>query len=771
MIFEQADRLVEIVRTDDVKAFGEIASPDLFAAVFGRFPLLSLLYLFSAGRIVRAYRSGILKERPRTHYDHIPEADALFAKKAGKALRHYADRDVSPLEMLAVLGRGRELRKLFAVYPAADKYVNAVNAVYYTRIGEGVSRKGNAILPPKEPLGYSQRRMMRIASVVLLCLCVLTLAIALVLPLYLGSGTASRPYVIRGTEGLTKHYATESVLSLENDLSLAETAETVSAEILGNDKIIRLTAPFADTFTGILRNVTFVLEEGYPATAVIGVNRGKLENVSVVTANATYDKGAFADELSETDTDVNGDPAVTKVFSLLTTRNEGIIESCTAVVTLTFTGKDGGNCYFAPFAAENYGTIRACRSQGSAYSVAVDMAGIVSMNHSEGAVLECGADLALTQHTTIESWNPNVAGIASENEGTISSCANSGKLTSTIELESLGENVSAAGAYVAGIANVNVGKISDCTNGGVLVAHGDFGYAYASGIVSRNIPGQTATDCVTERNVSRGKITAFSSTHEAHAAGIAVENFAAVKDCENHAEIEAVDEIASASNFASLAAGIVGINCGSATDSVNRGKIKARGVNASAFAGGIVGMNTYSTNGIYRGLVQSCSGLAEVSAESTSTGVYVGGIAARNDVNCRIVACRQTEDVRGSTSKVSEGGGKGALALVGGICGHAVGSVSASYYTGTLQTFDEDTYVGAICGLTYLLYYGYETYLAQNAYLAVKGENYAIGALVYNDDTLLPQDLKEQDALSLLDSGATRVATLDELKEMQIYYE
>ena len=670
MIFEEAEKLLKIVRTDDVKAFGKMASPELFASVFGRFPLLSMLYLFSAGRIVKRYLPDILKERPRTRYDRIPEADALFVKKAGKALRHYTNKEVSPLEMLAVLGKGRVLKKLYAIYPAADRYLNAIHAVYYTRLGEGVVRKGNTLILPKEPLGFLQKKMLRIASIVLAGLFVLTLTVSLAVPLYYGFGTGSSPYLVRNEKDLAAHLtASGAVAALQKDITLSETADTVSAEILGNDKIIRLSAPFADTFTGILRNVTFVLEEGYPAAAVIGTNRGKLENVSVVTADATYDKSSFTGTLSEEEEVAEENR--THAFSLLTGVNKGIIEGCTAVVTLDFVGQTGGNSYFAPFVIENHGTVRACRSEGSASSAAVDMAGIVAINHTDGAVLDCGSAMTLTQRTTIEGWNPNVAGIAAENRGTISACANSGAITAIIELTSLGEGSKAAGAYASGITNANVGTIVGCTNDGEITAFGDHGYAFAAGIVAQN---------------------------------------------------------------------------------------------------------TYTNDGSKLGSVSGSSGRAKVSATSLTNNAFAGGIAARNEGRCTITGCRQTAGVRAEAPDATAEN-RDVFATAGGICGYAIGSVASSFYTGTLAPCTDNEYVGAVCGLTHLyvtIYFGrynYEVYLSEDAYLAGEGDSYAIGAVIYNNSILRPSDLSADNGLYLLDLGATKVSTLEELKALEIYFE
>jgi len=788
MIYRDAERLIRIVRSDDVKEFREIASPDLFASVFGRFPILSVLYLLSARKIIRAFRSDLMKDRPRAHYEAISEVDAFFMRKAGKALRYYHDKEVSPLEMLAVLGEESELKRAFREYPFADRYLQAINAVYVTRLGEGVVRKGDDIFPPKEALKPTVRRMLFALSFVLLGLFVLTLSISIFVPLWYGFGTEKMPYLIRNEQDFTAHGSKDIKLSLKNDLTLSATAEKIAAEIIGNDRIIHLTAPFADTFTGILRNVTFVLEEGYPADAVIKTNQGKLENVSVVTRDLVYDKASFVQKLPDTVNQTTQEVIVNDTFSLFTTVNQGVITSCTAVVTMDLVGEEGGNSYFAPFVSENYGTVQSCRADGKVTSLAVDMAGIAVMNYEGGALLDCGSSMEITQRTSIKGWNPNVAGIVCENMGTVDSCVNGGKISSIVSRPSLEEEDNPAVAYIAGIAVNNSGTLSNCTNDGEIVASGTNGYAYAAGIVIRH-ESNGRQDQAFDKNTSKGRVSAFSSTHEAHAAGIALENYASIDHCENKSEVVAEVKNTSEGIQAACSAGIVYVNYSSISQCVNNGKITATGEGAYALAGGIVTLNNYTLRGS-RGFVQLSSGFAEVIATSTTNDAYAGGIAAKNELYAQISGCRQTAKVLANAPAVSNEE-EIVFSATGGICGIDLGKLEYSFYTGELSDFGEKRYVGGICGYTILYcrksynmmtdeeYKTYSVYLTNNAFATGEKEAYAIGSLLMDEDY---EDLEKNNIYgtaevdltqyaSDFDRGTIKVGTAEELTSLDLYKE
>ena len=112
--FEQ--KLLNTVKKDDIKSFNSMMrDTNLGNLRMGRFPVLSLLYLYGARRILSAYETGFLKISKWESVGEPIEVSQLFAKKAGKCMRLYFDEIVSPLEMLLILDRTRRVKKAYPV--------------------------------------------------------------------------------------------------------------------------------------------------------------------------------------------------------------------------------------------------------------------------------------------------------------------------------------------------------------------------------------------------------------------------------------------------------------------------------------------------------------------------------------------------------------------------------------------------------------------------------------------------------------------------------
>ena len=182
--------------------------------------------------------------------------------------------------------------------------------------------------------------------------------------------------------------------------------------------------------------------------------------------------------------------------------------------------------------------------------------------------------------------------------------------------------------------------------------------------------------------------------------------------------------------------------------------------------------------------------LGAVQAQSTSDSAYAGGIAARNNPNCIVTACRQTGDVLAEAPKKSDEEEISAVYdFTGGIVGYNAGIVEESFYTGAVAPYDETSFVGGVCGLTYATA---SLNLLQNqlvlsvsirdcAYLAGNAENYAFGSIILNSqwnfNSIQPgyiygaAQLAESDDIRILKLRTTAASTMEELKALEIYFE
>ncbi|HCJ01474.1 MAG TPA: hypothetical protein DHV31_01145 [Clostridiales bacterium] len=661
---EVREKLYQSIVKDDVKTFGSLCTPEVFSSVFGHFPLLSLVYLYGAKRILSKHFSDLIKERGRVRQPGFAAADTLFRKKAGKTLRHFAGRDVSPLEMLAVLGERGKLRKLYSLYPNATRYLPMIKNIYFTRIGKVVTVKKDKLILPPEPLAFAERKLLfRLAFIFLGIGVALALTTAL-LSVYFGWGTSAVYLKVRSGDTALSALTKDQPMIIKSDITLAKGVDSYSAKIGGENHVIALSAPFAERFSGEIRDVTFLLTKDFKGDAVILENSGALLNVRVI-AEGEWEKGG-------------------EYVSALVAVNKGKITSCSVQADLTIGGDQRGNCYLGMIAGKNEGVIQNCLAKGSCTAENVDLAGIVGENLSAGSVHDCTVEMNLTQRTTLQGWNPNVAGICDTNHGVIERCVFSGSISAVVDVLELQTGEDVCSAYAAGIVCTNVGTLFKCTN---------------------------------------------------------------------------------------------------------QGSVTATAHNGGAFAGGIVTFNTVTNDYALLGMIEGCSGLGEVTASSDSYNSTAGGVAAVNNKGATIQFSRQTQRVEALTQGDY-------YDYTGGIAGQSGGLLKGCFFVGTLPEQDQDSIVGAIVG-SYHLYYGGK-YNGQDTWYTNIWDNNAFvsdsartsGAVV--SDTSDVFGLRGYDGLrasitysryyfentagyekyvsELLDANVKPV-TLEELKEMEIYYE
>ena len=769
MLTETREKLIECIRKDDKAAFGALMTPEVLSAVFGRFPLLSLLYLYDAKGIVKRYLPELVKERPRAKEAPIREADTLFASRAGKCLRYYISADVPPLEMLALLGKGKELEKLYASYPGASRALPMIHKIYFTRLGAGVIVKGDKLILPREPLSFGDKRTFVRFALVFLAVFILIASVTSFTFLYYGVGSSGNFYRVRNAAEAQLSLEKDNDFRLEKDVTLSAAVENYSSKMEGGGHFVRLSAPFAERVTGEITDVIFVIEEGFVGDAIILENAGVLKNVRVIAEGRTLAKGG-------------------EFMGLLTSVNEGTIEACSAVFDLTVQGEGGGDCYFAPFAGENLGIIHNCYADGSVKAKNVDVAGVVGRNGEKGVVTDCVVKADLAESADIKNWTPNVAGIATQNDGTIYGCAVTGSITATLLSPDLEETETPASAYAAGIACVNGGSIASSENGSTVLAESKNGYALAGGIASLNAH-YTSDGSILSGKIDScagaGEVKAVSYSYPTYAGGIAAQNpqGGEIRGSRVSAAVLSTlmlgEQSASGTNLSANAGGVAALNISLINDCRVSAAVRATADYGHAFAGGIAAMNSYTGN-VY-GTISASLSSGGVYGESLFYNVYVGGIAAENN-QALIKACGQTGEVS------ANGMNEEAYGFIGGVVGYNYGSVSNSFFIGAISDYDEKTFVGGICGLIrpsfsinyYTMRYQMQIGLINNYFSA--GEHVSGSFLlemsyqdlragyIYSCAFLETHEGYDQYITDILDFGGTG-ASIEEIKASEVYYE
>ncbi len=769
MLKETREKLIECIRKDDKAAFGVFMTPEILSAVFGRFPLLSLLYLYDAKRIVKRYLSELVKERPRNKEASFAEADALFASRAGKCLRYYIFADVPPLEMLAVLGKSRELEKLYAVDPSASRSLPMLHKIYYTRLGAGIIVKGEKLILPREPLSFGEKRTFTRFALIFLSVFILIAALTSVTFFYYGVGSGGNYYRVRSAEEVALSLEKDQDFKLEKDVTLSAVVENYTSKMDGGGHFVYLSAPFAQKLTGEITDVIFVIEKGFVGDAIILENAGALKNVRVIAEEVTFAKSG-------------------EVMGLLTAVNTGVIEKCTAVLDVTIEGDGGGDCYFAPFAGENNGTIHSCDMDGSVKARNVDVAGVVGKNGEKGVVTDCVVKGELVERADIKNWTPNVAGIATQNDGTIYGCTVTGSTTSILSAPALEETESPASAYAAGIACVNGGSITSSENRGTVLAESTNGYADAGGIVTLNahyLSDGTILAGKVDSCTSSGEVKALSYSYNPYAGGIAAQNLQGgeIRGSTVSAPVLATLTLgkmtAGQTGLSAGAGGIVALNVALVEDCRVNAPVRSIADYGHASAGGIVSLNSYT--GSYYGRISASRSSGGVYGASGQYNVYVGGIAAEN-YQASISTCGQTGEVSGETS------GEQAYSFIGGIVGYNSGAVEKSFFIGTISDYDESNFVGGICGLIRPSFainpftgrYQMQIAMADNYFSAgahASGSLYLDMAYldlrartIYSLAFLETHEGYDRYVTELLDFGGT-AASVDAIKASEVYYE
>lgn len=555
-------KILQIIKKDDVVEFDRLIFKGKNLRL-GRFPILSIAYLYDAQGIYSRYQGKLLSPA-FSQYTLLDEPEEIYSKfktVSGKCMRFYLDDIVEPTEMLALLGKSELLSKLWQYAPKSQKIIHNISSIYSINHNVNVEVTENNIVLPKIKGSKARWNKYLYSACFNFSFVIICVALVFIYLLAFGLGTNSFPYVAKDNlEGLSQ----SSITIVNKNLSVNEDfiATDSSATIIGNGNSITLeTLPLFKDFSGKMENLTIYIDlkdkEIFDNSAIILNNSGTIRNVNVVL------KGDFYENTQDKDL----------YLSALVHENTGKIEECSIFTDISFSGDGNGNAYFAGVCSINNGEIRNCSLYKESKIIAdtVDICGITAENNN--IVENCYSYGYLYQYsdksfevesdgeTTVYSWNPNVAGIALNNNSTISNCIN----YATLEIESKAN--SSHSNLLGGIVCTNSGDIKDSANNGSLIVKTDDFNAYVGGIAAINdrMDGEYG-------NYVR----------------------ATISNCSQNSDITV-----KAGKYLAFAGGIVGENLGSVSYSKAISSFTIEG--EQTFAGGLIGAElvNFATNTIY----------------------------------------------------------------------------------------------------------------------------------------------------------------------------
>ena len=670
---EKAKRLLAAVKKDDLAAFKKEFNKDTEKYSFGRFPLLSLCYLYGSYKIALTYERKLLALSRYTIVEEDRESYYLFRKRAHRVLRLYVggQKIVSPLSMLAILGRHDSLK---ALYPVAYKDEAIREEIAYaaqTLYGSSVSFGRNSIRIRRQ----NATRLQKITTYAACALSVVMIACAL-LGYFLmpnDKGTADSPVAVDNGKQLVLALKNDGYYTLTDDVEMTiDPGTEFKGSLNGNGHKISLSASsagaaFAKT-VGTIKDVEFVVDAGNvevgESTALfIAENTGTLENVKVTV------KGSLAVKAKESSGE--GQEKETVYISAFVGKNSGAVSGCEVTCDLTANNPSGTNAYLSGLVSENTGTVSQCKTNGKISADTTDVAGLVAENKEGGVISDCMSDTTLSQESTKTGWSPNVAGLCLHNYGTISESKFSGAISvkCTVEKEGTeGAEETVETVYAGGTCCINEGEIDSCVFDGKIDCEASGALLQGGGITCYNVG--KVNECA-----SSGEIKcAGTKDARLYVGGIVGVNYVTVQESVyvfgtlTNCSSSVKEELISSDDNSIYAGGLVGFN--------NSGKVIGGDSSAqitskapSAILGGAVGYNTSNVNEI-------------VYFYSSSVGVF--GVVSTATVTAT------TEESVEVTKET----------YVGGITGYSSVALSECGYTGTLTGGDK-CLLGGIAGYNY----------------------------------------------------------------------
>ena len=562
---EKLRELFEAIKKDDLKSFRfvMVSNSDLNIS-FGRFPILSLLYLYESYNILKVYEKDLLPIRNYKREEEPYEAYKKFKSKARKAVRLFQEDEcfVYPAEMLAVVDNRFLLDKNYKKLYKNDEIAFKIKKIYNLKEEYEISLDLQKITLKKKKLTFKQK----LAGFCMLGLAILFsllggLSVALV-PGIIGRGTAASPIMIGSeTEFVTALKRGDKYFKLEKDITLTNSIEAkdfsgvidgAGYSLFAGDK---LAGGLVDELTGSVVNLKIIIDI---KNTKIQKNYGIIaENSTGIIENCVI-SGMLSGKVS-LDEDIH--------IGLFVATNGGTIKGCNSSVNVNLSNSGATNVYYSNIACVNDGTIESSISNvGEVVADTVDIAGVACINN--GTIKNCENYSSLTQ-TSAKEWHPNVGGISCSNNGSIIGSTNNGELyaESTLETAPTGSSMY---VFVGGICCNNYNEILNCENTGDVTGKGKVSTVYAAGIAATNECSEQI-GAVVKNTKAEMNLIAESSTMSVYVGGIVAGNFALVED---YIFQKVVYKMSSVENC-----GFIGnIN----TDAKN------------AFVGGVVSRNSYA---------------------------------------------------------------------------------------------------------------------------------------------------------------------------------
>lgn len=556
-------KVFEAIKSDDLKSFTSLmlSKSDLNLS-FGRFPILSLCYLYKSDAILNVYEKYLT---PINKFEIVPEYFEIyckFKKYAKRSIRLFASKErvVYPIEMLGILDARNLLAKKYKFLFKNEEILNNLQKIYNLNQNVEIIATKEKFESKSKKLNFKQKFIACFVSIVLCLFSVMSFSLMIVTKNIFGKGTAKSPiYISNEKEFKTAlkngkyYYALDEDIVLLGDVSV----KSFSGTLDGKEHTVYVSSnsnTLIETLSGTVKNVNieFDIED-----------KTFSENYAILTKNnkGNIENCSFYGEISGKFNSAEGDTYVAVVAA----ENNGTIKNSAVTLNADVSNLGQTNAYLSAFAGVNRASAVIDDVQTMAGKIeadTVDLAGIAAENY--GTISNSSNSLELSQ-TSNKEWHPNCAGISMQNYSVISNSVNYANISSE-STRTTAEESQEFHVYAAGIACNNYKKISNSKNHGDVSAKGDISISFVGGIVSLNVVDNEYSIennfivCEITECKSAGKLSALSTNASVYVGGVAAVNNAQVTYSGFDGVIQANSNKQAEKEMIVIAGGVVGSN-------------------------------------------------------------------------------------------------------------------------------------------------------------------------------------------------------------------
>lgn len=506
--------LYNAIKEDNLQAFSSLVVKNENIC-FGRFPLLTLCYLYNSKKILKKFSKQLLNIKNYKVVEEYYQIYKDFKTKAGRTLRLYTKENctVNPIEMLAILGRDRQVKKLFKILTIHPNNVDKIKKIYYIQ-GKDFSKNNKKIKITPALMTKLQTKQHKVALIVSLASTVLLSCILIVFNFISGFGVSFSPSKIFSQNQLYNALNLGGSYNLQNDIVIDDyfSVNNFSGFLNGNNHTIFISSKVDTAFiknnSGSIKNLNFVYQDiqkeiSSSVSLFVGENLGDIENVNITCSKLDLD--VF--KSTENDIFING----------LANTNKGTIKNCNVKFNAEINTTQDGECFVSGVVGKNFGKVLDSNvlENSTISSLDADLSGIVSINEVDAVVENCKNNATITQTSQTEGWSPNVSGIVLTNHGKINKCFNLGNLY----IYANANRITKSGfVFLGGISSMNHGVIEKSLNKADLTANSKDITIYCGGISAYSGLAENSTKAPSIKNCGvQGKIDVVKQSESTYA--------------------------------------------------------------------------------------------------------------------------------------------------------------------------------------------------------------------------------------------------------------